>query len=90
MDDVNMTIGERTAKAIDQRVKYGNVAPELRRLGISHTSFSKWKHNNVNPQAYWLQQLALDGYDTYWILTGKRQYPEADTDFELAGLEEEE
>lgn len=85
-----MTIGERAAKAIKQRVNYGKVAPELRRLGIVSTIFCSWRDGKSNPSAYYLQQMALVGYDTYWILTGQRKCPVPAIDFDIAEFEEEE
>lgn len=69
-----MTIGERATQEILKRVKIngGFVKDELRSMSISHDVYSKWKYHNLNPSAYFLQQMALHGYDIYYILTGER------------------
>ena len=84
-----MTIGQRAAQAIKQAVNYGKVAPELKRLGITSTNYCRWRDGKADPQAYWLQQLAFAGYDTHWILTGQRQYPVEDIDFDICEYEED-
>lgn len=83
------TVGQRLAAEVKRKVHYGPVAQELKRLGIRHTNFSKWKCGEADPQAYWLQQLALDGYDVLFILTGRRQYPMPEADFDICEYEEE-
>lgn len=83
-----MTIGQRATLAIKRRVRYGNVNPELDRLTIPHSSYERWKLGKGDPQSFWLQQMALAGYDVHWILTGQKQtVPEID--FDTAEYEEE-
>ena len=84
----HMTIGQRAALAIKRRVRYGKVNPELDRLTIPHSSYERWKLGKGDPQAFWLQQMALDGYDVYWILTGQKQTV-SEIDFDTAEYEEE-
>lgn len=64
-----MTIGQRAAKAIMERTK-GKARPELVRMDVHTSNFYEWKNGKTNPSAYVLQQMALSGYDIYWILTG--------------------
>lgn len=75
------TIGERAAKAIQQQAMKGTsanrrtikVKDELDRLDIPQENFYHWKKGESNPSAYYLQQMALAGYDVIWILTGKEK-----------------
>lgn len=84
----HMTIGQRAALAIKRRVRYGKVKPELDRLTIPHGSYERWKLGKGDPQSFWLQQLALAGYDVHWILTGQKQTVQ-EIDFDTAEYEEE-
>lgn len=86
--DKHMSVGQRAALAIKRRVRYGNVKPELDRLTIPHGSYERWKLGKGDPQSFWLQQLALAGYDVHWILTGEK-YHVQDIDFDTAEYEEE-
>lgn len=84
----HMTVGQRAALAIKRRVRHGRVKPELDRLTIPNGSYERWKLGKSDPQSFWLQQLALAGYDVHWILTGQKQtVPEID--FDTAEYEEE-
>lgn len=65
------TIGERAAKAIMRRVKYGSVKPEMERMDIPVPNFYGWANGTKNPSAYYLQKMAFNGYDVLWILTGE-------------------
>ena len=67
------TIGERTAKAIRDRVKKNNslLKDELRKIDVSRRALLSWELYGMNPSAYFLQQMALEGYDIMWILTGE-------------------
>lgn len=65
------TIGERAARLIKERVRYGKVKPELDRIGVDTYAFYGWDEGRYNPSAYYLQQMALAGYDVIYILTGK-------------------
>ena len=84
-----MTGGQRAAKEIRRKVKYGRVKPELDRLTIPQGTFSKWESGKYDPQFYWLQTMAKAGYDTHYILTGERTHT-PDIDFDIAEFEEEE
>ncbi len=84
-----MTIDQRAAKAIKERVRYGKVAPELKRLGTVSTNYSRWRDGESDPQAYWLQQMAFAGYDVHWILTGEHRFPVQEIDYDIAEYEED-
>jgi len=67
-----MTIGERAARAIKSRVpdkKQREV--ELAKLDIPKGTFGHWQCGKGDPSAYYLKQMALAGYDVFYILTGK-------------------
>ena len=87
--DKHMTVGQRTALAIKMRVQHGRVKPELDRLTIPHGSYERWKLGKGDPQSFWLQQLALSGYDVHWILTGQVRDHGPEIDFDIADYEEE-
>ena len=66
------TIGKRAAFAIEERrlqnhtrkyAEYGNV-------DVTTATMSNWRLGKTEPRGYHLQQMALQGYDIYWILTG--------------------
>jgi hypothetical protein len=86
-----MTIGERAAQAIHERSADTGVSPAkiMESMGGNRKTLGDWEKRNRNPQAYWLQQMALAGYDTYWILTGQRQYQHVAVDFDIVDYEEE-
>lgn len=67
------SIGERAAQAIDSKAKENGrkVAEELKRIGACRKTMNDWKKRGRNPQAYYLQQMALHGYDIHYILTGE-------------------
>ena len=67
------TIGQRAAKAIRNRSKESGtpLEEELLNVYVSRKVLCDWENHNRNPQAYFLQQMALAGYDIYWILTGR-------------------
>lgn len=67
------TIGQRAAKAIRDRAKESGklLEEELLDVDVSRRVLCAWENYNRNPQAYFLQQMALAGYDVYWILTGR-------------------
>ena len=69
------TIGERAVKAIEERAKQNGrkKGPEAKTIGISRSNLWDWEKKHVDPAAYFLQQMVLDGYDIYWILTGKTE-----------------
>ena len=66
------TIGQRAAKAIRNRSKESGtpLEEELLNVYVSRKVLCDWENYNRNPQAYFLQQMALAGYDVVWILTG--------------------
>lgn len=68
----SISIGQRAAKAIRQRAKEtGNTLEvEFLKVGVSRQVVNRWENTNLNPSAYYLQQMALAGYDINWILTG--------------------
>ena len=86
-----MTIGERAAQAIHERAEDTGISPAklMESMGANRKTLVDWERRKRNPQAYWLQQLALEGYDTYWILTGQRQYPYPAVDFDIVDYEED-
>ena len=69
------TIGGRTCHAIQQRAKEKGctMGEEMDRMYMNRTTFKHWATER-NPSAFFLQQLALNGYDVYWILTGEKKY----------------
>lgn len=70
-----MTIGERAAQAIREKAKEKGIPiyKELENIGTQRNAFHVWEKCNIDPSGYFLQQMALNGYDIYWILTGKEQ-----------------
>ena len=89
--DEKLTVGQRASRAIKERVNHGKVKPELDRLFIPTSTVYAWELYQRDPQAYYLKQMALAGYDIFWILTGKREkkYPVTDVDFDICEYEEE-
>ena len=67
------TIGQRAVKEIKKRARENGVSTckEAAKLGITSTTIASWK-NNVNPSAYYLQQMFFAGYDVIYILTGEK------------------
>ena len=86
-----MTIGKRAAQAIHERAEDLGISPAkvMESMGANRKTLGDWEKRNRNPQAYWLQQLALEDYDIYWILTGRRQHPVVTVDFDICEYEEE-
>ena len=66
-------IGERAAEAVRIRCVQNRtiLGAELGKLGVSRTVFHNWEKAVFEPNAYYLQQMALAGYDVTYILTGK-------------------
>ena len=85
----HMTVGQRAVLAIQRRVRHGRVKPELDRLTIPQSSYHRWKSGEQSPQWFWLQQLALAGYDVHWILTGQVSDHGPEIDSDIADYEEE-
>ena len=67
------SIGERAVKEIKKRARQNGVSmsKEAAKLSLTSTILAHWT-DNVNPSAYYLQQIALDGYDVIYILTGEK------------------
>jgi transcriptional regulator with XRE-family HTH domain len=67
-----MTVGQRAAKAIRDRAKKNGetLEREADKVYVSRKVINDWEIHNRNPQAFFLQQMALAGYDIYWILLG--------------------
>lgn len=70
------TIGERAAWAIECRriqnhMKMYEVCNEL---NVTHRTVSNWRLSKTEPRGYHIQQMALNGYDVMWILTGVKDY----------------
>ena len=67
------TIGERAAEVVRGRsvLNRTRLGVELKQMGISRTVFHNWEKGKFDPTAYYLQQMALAGYDVIYILTGK-------------------
>jgi hypothetical protein len=86
-----MTIGSRAVQAIQERAADTDVKPEalLEDLGASKDCLREWGQRGRTPGGYLLCQMALAGYDTYWILTGRRYYPAVAFDMDIAEHEEE-
>ena len=89
LGDEKLTVGQRLVRAVKERVHYGKVKQELERLQIPQSSFSHWKDGDRNPQVYYLTQMALAGYDVYWILTGQVRDHGPEIDSDIADYEEE-
>lgn len=66
------TIGKRAATAIRERAKQNGakLEQESLKVDVSRKVMNDWETKNRNPSAYFLQQMALAGYDVVWILTG--------------------
>lgn len=65
-------IGKRAAMAIRERATRNGTTTshEQRVLNLTRKTFHSWDRSENDPQAYFLQQMALAGYDVIWILTG--------------------
>ena len=68
------TIGQRAAWAIDERClkNRGSKAQEYGKVDVTYLTMSNWRKGKTDPRGYHLQQMALQGYDIFWILTGVR------------------
>jgi hypothetical protein len=72
------TIGERAAHLIRVRatMKGISIDQECERIGANRKVYRDWRKCGRNPTSYFLQQMALAGYDVIWILTGKESLNE--------------
>ena len=67
-------IGGRAVQAIKRRCPNPKkVDEELAKLDIPKHTYNNWITRGYNPSAYYLQQMALQGYDIYYILTGGKK-----------------
>ena len=66
-------IAKRAAQAIRDRAKQNgtSVRSECEKLDISRRVYCRWNKEGSHPHSYFLQQMALAGYDVIYILTGK-------------------
>ncbi len=66
-------IGKRAAKAIRERAKQNGtkLGEESYKVDVSRKAMNDREKRKRNPSAYFLQQMALAGYDVVWILTGQ-------------------
>lgn len=69
------TIALRAVQQVNRRMQKEDVPLPalLRRIGVSRQLFSRWKKNKNDISSQFLQQMALDGYDVEYILTGTRK-----------------
>ena len=75
MPEKEITIGQRAVKAIDKKAEeYGITAMlECAQMGIDMGTYRGWKNSRYEPSAFFLKQMALAGYDVFWILTGRKE-----------------
>ena len=68
-------VGKRATAAIAAKARREGrrTEREYARLGISKQVFSNWKQGKVVPSGYFLQQMAMAGYDVNYILTGVKK-----------------
>lgn len=73
-----MTVGERAAHLIRVKatMKGIPICKELESIDANRKIYRDWDKCKWNPTSYFLQQMALAGYDVYWILTGKEKQSE--------------
>lgn len=67
-------IGERAAQAIRERAKLNGttLSCEYGKLNVPRKTFCYWQNGIYDPNAYFLQQMALAGYEVIYILTGEK------------------
>lgn len=67
------TVALRALQMIERRAEKEGVCVSylLRRIGAGRELLYRWRHNKNDISAYYLQQMALDGYDINYILTGR-------------------
>ena len=68
------TIGERAAHLIRVKatMKGITIDEECENIGASRKVYRDWRKCGRNPTGYFLQQMALAGYDVIYILTGEK------------------
>lgn len=68
------SIGERAAQAIRERAKLNGTTKshEQELLNLTRKTFCSWARGEYDPNAYFLQKMALAGYDVIYILTGDK------------------
>ncbi len=69
-----MNIGQRAYQAICDRAKQTGrkILEEAGAVYVSKEVLWRWKSGRFEPRAYFLQQMALAGYDVFWVLTGEK------------------
>ncbi len=74
MEDLD-AIGERAAKAIRDRAKKNRTTfeAECKKLNFFKKCVEAWEEKGHKPSAYYLQKMALAGYDVIYILIGERK-----------------
>lgn len=78
MNADEMSIGERTAEVIRDRATQERTTLEvqLQKINVCRKVYGDWKYRGWNPSAYFLQQMALAGYDVFYVLTGEKKNAE--------------
>ena len=68
------TIGERAAWAIDEQCVLNRTKKyeECEKLDMNASLLSMWRCGRADPGAYFLANMARNGYDIFWILTGRK------------------
>lgn len=69
-----MTIGQRAAQLIEERAAENGtfLYDESEKLQICDDTRLRWKRGTTNPSRYMVAEMAKQGYDTHYILTGER------------------
>lgn len=70
------SISLRAVQCVERRAKKNGVkvSKELQKIGVCRELFFRWKKDNNTISAYYLAEMARNGYDVYYILTGKLPY----------------
>lgn len=68
------SISLRAVQCIERRAKQNGVkvGKELDKIEVGRELYYRWKKDNNTISGYYLRLMALNGYDTYYILTGLR------------------
>ena len=66
-------IGKRAAEAVRAMASKNDthIGFELNCIKMHREQLWQWEHNKCDPSVYRLQQMALNGYDVHYILTGE-------------------